>query len=160
MVTKTSITEIINGITVKYPSGENDAPLYCRYDGECSAQPASIDFYPSRRLFTADFNADIGGAMSMDVFHGTCIEFPVDPLVERSHLEWMMRRLAEKFLPELLDEYSEEWDGSNDKGILTEDGEYFKDSIESWVLNSSERHLADDPDEENEDDDDFDDDDD
>lgn len=107
MPSKGSSILMINGITVKYPQGQYDAPLYCRYDGEFSAQPASIDFYPSRLLLTADYNADIGGAMSMDVFHGTCIEFPVDPLVERSHLEWMMRRLAEKFLPELLDEYSE-----------------------------------------------------
>jgi hypothetical protein len=153
MPSKTETTQTINGIFVEYPSGDDDAPLYCHFDGEFSAQPASIDFYPSRKLLTAGYSEDTGGAMSGDVFHGTCIEFPIDPLVERSHLEWMMSRLAEKYLPDLLDEYSEEWDGWNERGILTEDGESLKNWIENWVLDSSERHLADDPDDEYEEDD-------
>lgn len=140
--------QTINGIKVKFPSGDADAPLYCRFDGVFSAQPASIDFYPSRKLLTAGYCDDTGGAVSGDVFHGTCIEFPVDPLVERSHLEWMMTQLVQEFLPDLHSEYSERWDGRNDQGILTEDGQCLVDIIERWVWDSSKDELADDPEDE------------
>ncbi len=93
------------------------APLYHQYQGQCNAQGAYIELNPRNGSLKADWNAEIGSAIPMELFHHRLVWFAVDPQSSADSLIELFE--DEDFLAlcqSVVDGYSEEWDGNNTVG--------------------------------------------
>ena len=111
------------------------APLFVRYPGQVSAQPAHLEIDPGSRTYTAESNPEIGNAVPMDVWHRRrlrCGGLP--PSIGGAALAGF---LADPDLVDLItrvcDGHSDAWDGSNMIGRLTDDASDALQDIERMI---------------------------
>jgi hypothetical protein len=109
------------------------APLYCRYHGQTRPQGAYIELDEDGRV-DANYDAEIGGAVPMAVWHGRTRRYSVTPYLSGSALVELVDEIS-PLLERVHDGLSEEWDGSNHVGTLTADArsadEAIRDRLES-----------------------------
>jgi len=108
--------------TVKnvFKSDEN-FPVYCKYDGQISAQPAYISLDLETGEVDAGYNPNPGGSsMSSRQFHGLeiCIAIPCEASADQINA-WIEDN--EDHFQEILDSAEVAWRDSNKVGVLTED---------------------------------------
>ena len=107
------------------------APLYCRYQGQTSAQGAWVQMDEDGTI-TASYNAEIGGSVTFDVFHNRTLTWGVAARVRGDALADLLESAEMRALFErVYDGHSVEWDGNNNVGRLDADAREASDEIEA-----------------------------
>jgi hypothetical protein len=113
---------------------EHPAPLWHVYSGELHPQDAFVELDPAQRRAEADWNAEVGSAVPMRVWHGRCLRYGVDPalsgeqiadLLDDDDVQALMLRICEG--------HSVEWDGSNEVGALTADAQEAFEALDALL---------------------------
>lgn len=103
---------------------DHPAPLYRVYPRETHPQPAYIELDPQARHAEVAWNAEIGDAVPMCVWHGLRLRYTVDhslsgqqiaDLLEDDEVQALMERVCVG--------HTVEWDGGNDVGRLSDDAQ-------------------------------------
>ena len=103
---------------------DNDRyPIYCQYAGQYQPQPGRIVLNPAEREIYADYNAEIGNAISMAQYHRRLITWAVSPSLDRNEIIALLDYIACHDAPAICDGYEDTWDGRNLIGTYTEDAE-------------------------------------
>jgi len=120
--------------------------IYRQYDGQCQPQPCYIEIDLERDTIEASYNAEIGNAVPMEVWHG---------LRRRYEIPCIFPATADELMAELLPlaermaaGYECVWDGNNYIGELTDDAQAASDEIERICQEVEEEDCA--PEEEEE----------
>ena len=95
-------------------------PLYQMYPQQCNPQDAYIQLDPDARELSADWNAEVGNAIPMSVYHVRKFRYSVSEYLHASEVTALMEELMPLAL-RVCNGYSEEWDGHNLVGALNED---------------------------------------
>ena len=117
---------------IEIPDGrDHEQPLLFQYSGQCRPQDAHLRIDPEDNRAYWDWNAEIN-AIPMTVFHGRefWISVPCDLTVED------IRELSssvEPLVERVVAGYSCEWDGSNMRGALTDDGREALEALETVI---------------------------
>jgi hypothetical protein len=96
---------------------EGTAPLYCKYDGQYQAQRAELTINFSNNTIGVDYDGNIGNSQSMDSWHGKEISFTIPNNLSSSQCEELLE-IVKPLAEELMEEYTEEWNGSNWIGTI------------------------------------------
>jgi hypothetical protein len=110
----------------------SDAPVWHQYPTQHNVQPAFISFCPGlgELQIEADYNAEIGNAVPMNVWNKKELRFGIMPSATRRSIE----ALAEnEELAELLQKIIDGYDYDGQKGKYTEDAEDAMREIESLL---------------------------
>ncbi len=110
------------------------APLYVRYDRQTKAQPAHVELEQDGTL-TADWSGEIGGT-PMDVYHRRRLWWDVDPHLTGQAVADLLAEIA-PLAQRVLDGWTEDWDGNNNVGTLTEDAQQASDEIERLCIETA-----------------------
>lgn len=108
------------------PVGAVDA-LYCKYPGQFNVQPVDLRLDTRTGVLSCDYNPGIGHIVSFDEFHHLILTAPIDPLTADS-----ANRLMQEVAPlagRVMAGASEEWNGNDDVGRLTDDAATAWDEI-------------------------------
>jgi hypothetical protein len=106
------------------------APLYNRYPGQTTAQGAYVEMTLDGAV-SADSNAEIGGGMSFDVFHGRTRRWPVAKHIRGDALaDYLESDDARALLQRIYDGHDTTWDGNNNVGTMTEDAHDAESTLE------------------------------
>jgi len=95
--------------------------LYAHYQGQTNRQDAYIYLDTSTGEMGADYDAEIGNAVPMSVWHNITLRWSIPPYLaavaneEMEHIAPLAQRV--------LDGASVEWDGSNNVGTYTDDAD-------------------------------------
>lgn len=89
--------EVVEAYNDFEPNDEYPYPLFCMYDSQYRAQPAYLTLDVETGAVSADYNGNIGGGMSEDVWRNRVLHFPCDPLVSSDQIK--------SFIDEHLDEF-------------------------------------------------------
>jgi len=117
-------------ITVRTTPTTTDDELYCRYEGQTSAQPVSLTLDTETGVLTVDYDGNIGGnCRSMREFHHIDRSWSIPPL--RVHAVRALMDAITDDCQTILDHSTVEWDGNNNVGRLDEDGQEAYDRVES-----------------------------
>lgn len=118
----------LDGLTATLPTSRD---AYFRwYDGQACPQGAFLEIDPVGKTLVADWNPEIGNAVSDAVFNGRILRygFPCTlPLRD-------VRELVEEAAPyaaRVVKGYSEEWDGGKAVGVLDDDAREAAEAIEA-----------------------------
>jgi hypothetical protein len=103
-------------------------PLYRIYPRQLNPQDAYIELDPESAELSADWNAEVGNAIPMPVYHRRILRYPVTPYLTSEEANTLMEEISPLALI-VCNEYSEAWDGSNMVGQLTEEGEEASEAI-------------------------------
>jgi hypothetical protein len=116
---------------------DTDIPdaLYCQYKGQIGAQGTFLFLDLEDGQFTADYEAEIGGAWPANVYHGRAIRFPF-PIVPTAAAANDILNEAAPIAQRILDGAEIEWDGNNMVGRLNEDADQAAEELnalaEGW----------------------------
>jgi hypothetical protein len=115
-------------ITIHTVEGRND--LYCHYSPQCNPQDCYI--WLDGHDVGASYNSEIGNAIPMDVWHGTTRRYFLRFVLSGQAANNLMEYLT-PILQRVADGLSEEWDGSNYVGCLTDDAMIAESEIERMI---------------------------
>lgn len=104
-------------------------PLYHLYPQQLNPQDAYVRLDPEAGELSADWNAEAGNSIPMSVYHGLILRYPVNPYLATDEVNGLMGQLTPLAL-RVCNGYSEEWDGHNNVGRLTEDAEEASQDIQ------------------------------
>lgn len=105
--------------------------LYAHYQGQTNRQDAYIELDTRTGKMSADYDAEIGNAVPMSVWHGIVLRWTIPPYLASVANEEMERiaPLAQR----VLDGASLEWDGNNTVGSYTADANAAVNEIEDLL---------------------------
>lgn len=106
------------------------APLYKRYATQTGAQSAFVEL-DERGTVTADWSGVIGNAVPMTVWNGRTLRFRVSPRVRGADLRSYLEGDGRGLLARIHGGHDVAWDGSNNRGRLSEDAEEASAQLEA-----------------------------
>ena len=119
------------------PIDENDpAFLFRHYQGQSGPQPCRVVLDLGDGNLSADYNPEIGDAVSASVWHGIIRTWTI-PTVTALAANQIMRDIA-ALAQRVLDGATVEWDGSNHVGVLTDDAAQAEQQIVDYLAAYSE----------------------
>lgn len=106
-----------------------DAPdeLHCHYQGQYGRQGAFVALDLVRRRLYASYDAEIGGAVPMDVYHGQTRRYPI-PVLTAAAANRLLGEIG-PLAQRVMADWENEWDGSNHRARLGEDARKAEDEI-------------------------------
>jgi len=108
------------------------APLHNQYPGQSDPQGAYIEIDPAERTAYADWNAEVGNAVPMSVWHNRKLRIAISPCVHGPALaDWLKIERVQSTINRIVAGHSVEWDGNNMVGRMTEDAVAACDELES-----------------------------
>lgn len=107
-----------NGITVHLPAAGKRKPLLMQYPGQTNEQPAWIVLTEKGELY-ADYNPEIGNAVSAAMWHGRDRYYGCSPHLKRPDVVKLLRLVA-PLAALVYAGLSIVWDGNNMVGRLSE----------------------------------------
>ena len=117
----------IDDMTTSIKILEVEACLYHRYSGQTAEQPVYVELNCETGQLSADWNAEIGNAVPIAVWHGRTQRWSIPALVKTA-----ANALLEAIAPlaqRVCDGYESQWDGSNHVGRYTDDARSAIDEI-------------------------------
>jgi hypothetical protein len=105
--------------------------LYCHYDRQTNPQPCYIALDTRDSRMWADYNAEIGNAVPMDVWHGMVRRYSI-PILRSTTANELMRDLV-PVAARVVDGTSIDWDGSNHVASLNEDAQQAEAEINEML---------------------------
>lgn len=123
-------------VTVNKLDESEPHQLYHRYPGQTNPQGCYIELDTRTGEWTADYNAEIGNAVPMDVWHSRTLRFRLGAVPNAAHANRLLEELA-PLAQRILDGASVEWDGSNLVGRFTADAQAAENEIDE-ILDSIE----------------------
>ncbi len=115
------INDLYPSIELHYPIDE--LPLYCHYDGQHQPQSAFVELDADGDV-RATYNAEIGGGVRADVWHGLTRRWTITGNVAKHTSRVAVCKLLDSLAP-LLERvcqgHSVEWNGNNNVGRLDDD---------------------------------------
>ena len=118
-------------------TGNGPAPLFNLYAGQTSPQPTFIALDCREGRLFGDFNAEIGDACSNDVREGRMLVWGVHPAIRDNALQYLLDRIA-PLAQQVLDGYTEDFDGANWWGSLDASAHEASEEIERHCKGVSE----------------------
>lgn len=127
----------------------NKIPMFRIYPGQSKPQPAyvSIDLKSTSPILAldADYDHEIGGAVTFDVYHGRVLQLSVEPAVDGEALKELLD--SDGFLDlvqVVLDDSTVEWDGQNYVGQTGADADEALEEMQQMLdeLPCVDVHLA------------------
>ena len=113
-------------MTVTIIPVEGDLDLFCKYQGQHDWQPAYIEIDGDK--LSAGYNAEIGGAVSFDVWHRRILRYRITAM-RASEANQLLERIA-PLAERIAAGHSIEWDGNNNVGRLDEDASEAEEELE------------------------------
>lgn len=113
-------------------------PVYMHYPGQLHPQPAYIELDCRARTVLACYNAEIGTAVPLAVWHGLVRRYAIPPDATCKQINALMHALRPSF-ERICDSINIYWDGNNTVGRLSGDDveiEYEIDDIISEYFES------------------------
>lgn len=104
-------------------------PVYCKYDGQFEPQPAFIALDIENETVTADYNGNIGGGCSSDVFHGRVLHFPINPMSLNTQIAELIDENLGDF-QKIIVGSEIVWNGNNYVGRFNEEAQRLIDKFE------------------------------
>ena len=118
------------------------APLYCRYQGQTDCQGAYVQMNEDG-IVSADYNAEIGWAVTFDVFHNRTLSWGVASRVRGDALADLLESDEMRALFERVHTgHDVEWDGNNNVGHLDDDARAASDEIEAELTTLGEDEAS------------------
>ncbi len=118
------------------------APLYCRYQGQTDCQGAYVQMNEDG-IVSADYNAEIGWAVTFDVFHNRTLSWGVASRVRGDALADLLESDEMRALFERVHTgHDVEWDGNNNVGHLDYDARAASDEIEAELTTLGEDEAS------------------
>jgi hypothetical protein len=93
--------------------------LYCKYPGQFQPQPVDLELNTRTGVLSCFYAPETGGATSFDHFHRIILSASI-PCLTADVANALMDEVA-PLAQRVLDGASEEWDGNNNVGVLTDD---------------------------------------
>jgi len=112
-------------VTITEISGTTD--LHQHYDRQTSAQPCYIELDCRNAQMSASYNAEIGNARPMSVYHGHDQRWQI-PCLTASTANALLRELL-PIAQRIVDGYDSRWDGNNNVAQFTDDAQAAQDDI-------------------------------
>ncbi|QQD21215.1 hypothetical protein GJQ54_05245 [Oceanospirillaceae bacterium ASx5O] len=110
-------------LNIKFDANTADRfPVYAKYDGQHQPQPAYIELNTRTGELTAAYSGEIGNAVPMTVYHGIDLRYPINCQLRASEIQDAIGKIA-TLLQRVLNGHSEEWDGNNYVGRMSDDAE-------------------------------------
>lgn len=102
-------------ITITYPDDNKyEFPLYLKYRGQSSEQPAYLYIDIEDESVWFDCNGECGNAVSPAVWHGRTRRYPTSQLVSSSDMrKFLENKTVQRLITKIVDNYEIVWDGSN-----------------------------------------------
>ncbi len=114
--------------------------LYCCYGSQTEQQPCYAELDLERGTLTADYDAEVGGAVPLDVWHGRTLRFPMPCLLgdDANGLLDVIAPLAQI----ILDGAEIVWDGNNHVGRMTDAAVDASDKITKICEDAEQDYLT------------------
>lgn len=106
-------------ITINHVCG--DDALYCHYESQISPQPCYVELDCDNRTLSASYDAEIGPAVPVRVWHHRIIRFQIPCLTDEA-VNDLLDEIAED-ASAICEGYERVWDGNNHVGRFTEDAD-------------------------------------
>ena len=121
-------------MTIRIEKLIKDDWLYQKFPGQINAQDVYVELDLVNKVLTASFNPEVGNAVPFSVYHGKVIRYPIKYPV------WAVSAngLLEELLPlanDVLNGFSEEWNGNNWVGMLNESALRASEGIQ-WEIDT------------------------
>lgn len=133
-------------ITIKTDAADHrteGAPLYCEYKGQSKPQPARLCIKADGTVY-ASYNAEIGNAVSADIYHGRIQTVSLSPYCSGPALSnWLEDEETLALLKRIVVGMTEDWDGSNRRGRISEDACDAMDELERSAENIDTANIWD-----------------
>ena len=114
-------------VTITEISGTTD--LHQHYDRQTSAQPCYIELDCRSAQLSASYNAEIGNARPMSVYHGHHQRWQI-PCLTASAANDLLRELL-PMAQRIVDGYDSRWDGNNNVARFADDAECAIEDIDA-----------------------------
>ena len=108
---------------------KGDYPLYHHQD-QTEPQPGRIWLHIGGRI-VCGYDAE-PDSVTLGVHHGTTRQYTISPYVSRTELDEVLDHLMPS-MKRVLVGLTQEWDGSNHKGRMTEDAAEADEDIRDWL---------------------------
>lgn len=126
---KTEATETVcESEHVEIHTVDDDDDMYCQFGGQYEAQDCYVWIDPGAREMGAEYNAEIGNAVPMPVWHHLMLRFSI-PVLTADAANSLLEEL-EPLARRICDGFETEWDGSNWVGEYDNDAEAASAEIE------------------------------
>lgn len=113
---------------ILYLDESKPAQLYHRYSGEFDPQPCYIALGLREERLWADYNANVGGAVPMDAWHGFERRYSI-PCLTATAANALLREIA-PYAERVLAGYDSHWDGHRYVAVLDEEAHLAEEAIE------------------------------
>ena len=117
-------------VTITVCHADKHAPLYHRYRREAKPQGAYLELDPHARTASLDYDAEVGGAVPMALWHHQLVRVSVTPYLSLDQCRELAVD-ASPLLQRICDGYSQDWDGYNKIGTYTDDARAAKEDLET-----------------------------
>jgi hypothetical protein len=125
-------------IKIKKPSSNAALPLYHRYPSQSSPQPAYIELNCKSGQLAGNYNAEIGNAVPLTVYHGHERRWELDESISSESLSDLLSRIT-PLAQRILDGYESVWDGRNKVAVLDADAQAAENEIIEILAGYAER---------------------
>lgn len=105
------------------------ADLYCQYRGQSSPQPCYIELDCAERTLAADYNAEIGGGVPQNVWHGHIRRYPIPCLTASAANALMRSDRVQALAARVCAGYESAWDGNNHVATFSDDADAADDEL-------------------------------
>jgi hypothetical protein len=102
-------------------------PLYHQYYGQTNPQPAFLEIESGEVWF--DWNAEVGNAIPMSVYHRRALRLPVPNHLTPAGYQSLLEDITPA-LREIMAGHTLQWEGNNHVGRLTEEAQAAFDGLE------------------------------
>jgi hypothetical protein len=117
--------------------------LYQQYPGQSEPQGTYLELDPGARALSANYDAEIGGAVPVAVWHGQILRYALpSPYLRAEMIGEIMDEIA-PLAKRVCDGHETVWGGSNNVGQLSEDAREAEQEIER-ILEERGAQLDDD----------------
>lgn len=100
-----------------------ELPLYKKYPAQTNPQEAYVHL-DEDGVVTADYDPEVGGAVTADIWHGRTLRFSVSPYVRGDELKQFLESEKTRAMLEKIHEHHEVyWNGNNYVGRLSKEAE-------------------------------------
>lgn len=108
----------------------SDEDNFCQYPSQYDPQRSYVGFNCSTNELYSSYSSEIGNSTSMDCFHNKEFRWWISPWMKLSAINSLLEEI-EPLAQKVQDGYSEEYNGNNYVGVLSEEAEEYTRKIES-----------------------------
>lgn len=110
------------------------APLYKKYPGQDTSQPAFIAVFCESRAVRGDWTGEIGNAVPAEVWRKRVLRFPVPSAIRGDVIaDFLESEPFQNLVERILDGYETRWDGSNNVGNFSETAQKARDDLSELI---------------------------